>query len=110
MKKLIALFASLIVVIMTANSQNIIKHAPAGFDSLRTGIPHGKIDSITYPSKTVGSNRKAVIYLPPNYSKTKNILCYIFCMALAAMKRNGLKEASHRLFWIIFMLKTKLSQ
>jgi len=71
MKKLISLFASLIVVFVTANSQNIIKHAPTGFDSLRTGIAHGKIDSISYPSKTVGSNRKALIYMPPNYSKNK---------------------------------------
>ena len=71
MKKLIALFASLIVVIVTANSQNFVKHAPAGFDSLRTGIAHGKIDSISYPSKTVGTYRKAVIYMPPNYSKNK---------------------------------------
>ena len=47
MKKLIALLASLVVVIVTANSQNIVKHAPAGFDSLRTGIAHGKIDSIS---------------------------------------------------------------
>ena len=49
MKKLIALSASLIVVIVTANSQDIVKHAPAGFDSLRTEILHGKIDSISYP-------------------------------------------------------------
>lgn len=71
MKKLIALFASLIVVIVTANSQIIVKHAPAGFDSLRTGIAHGKIDSISYPSKTVGTSRKALIYTPPNYSKNR---------------------------------------
>jgi len=71
MKKLTALFASLIVVIMTANSQNIVKHAPAGYDSLRAGIAHGKIDSISYPSKTVGTIRRAVIYTPPNYSKNK---------------------------------------
>jgi len=71
MKKLIALFAVLIVVIATAKSQDIVKHAPVGFDSLRTGIAHGKIDSVSYPSKTVGSNRKALIYMPPNYSKNK---------------------------------------
>jgi enterochelin esterase-like enzyme len=71
MKKLIALFASLIVIIGAANSQDIEKHAPAGFDSLRTGIAHGKIDSVSYLSKTVGSIRKALIYLPPNYSKNK---------------------------------------
>jgi enterochelin esterase-like enzyme len=71
MKKYIALFALLLLVFTTSKSQNIVRHAPAGFDSLRTGIAHGKIDSISYPSKTVGSNRKALIYLPPNYSKNK---------------------------------------
>jgi enterochelin esterase-like enzyme len=71
MKKLIALFALLIMVFTNSKSQNVERHAPAGFDSIRTGIAHGKIDSITYPSKTVGSNRKAMIYLPPNYSKNR---------------------------------------
>ena len=71
MKKLIALFASLIMVSVTANSQNIVKHAPACFDSLHTGIVHGKIDSISYPSKTVGLNSKAMIYLSPGYSKNR---------------------------------------
>jgi enterochelin esterase-like enzyme len=71
MKKLITLFTALIVIIFTANSQNIVKHAPVGFDSLRTGIAHGKIDTITYFSKTVGKNRRALIYTPPAYSKSK---------------------------------------
>jgi enterochelin esterase-like enzyme len=71
MKKLITLFTVLIAVIFTANSQNIVKHAPLGFDSLRTGIAHGKIDTISYMSKTVGKNRRAIIYIPPAYSKSK---------------------------------------
>jgi enterochelin esterase-like enzyme len=71
MKKLIILFTVLIVVIFTANSQNIVRHAPAGFDSLRIGIAHGKIDTISYFSKTVGKNRRAIIYTPPAYSKSK---------------------------------------
>jgi len=71
MKKLITLFTALIVIIFTANSQNIVKHAPVGFDSLRTGITHGKIDTISYYSKTVGKNRRALIYTPPAYSKSK---------------------------------------
>lgn len=71
MKKFIALFTALIVIIFTANSQNIVKHAPVGFDSLRTGIAHGKIDTISYFSKTVGKNRRALIYTPPAYSKSK---------------------------------------
>src|SRR5664279_4552242 len=71
MKKFINLFTALIVIFFTANSQNIVKHAPVGFDSLRTGITHGKIDTISYYSKTVGKNRRALIYTPPAYSKSK---------------------------------------
>jgi enterochelin esterase-like enzyme len=48
-----------------------IKPAAFGFDTVRTNIPHGKIDSITYPSKTVGTNRRSLIYTPPGFSKTK---------------------------------------
>ncbi|MBB1286888.1 esterase [Flavisolibacter sp. BT320] len=45
--------------------------APQGFDAVRENIPHGKLDTFTYRSKTVGTNRKAVIYTPPGFSKTK---------------------------------------
>lgn len=53
------------------NAQNISQHPPQGFDSLRVDIPHGKIDSIFYESKTVGTQRKALIYIPPGYSNAK---------------------------------------
>jgi enterochelin esterase-like enzyme len=52
-------------------AQNIEKHARLGFDSLRTDIPHGKVDSIYYESQTVGTKRKAMIYTPPGYSENK---------------------------------------
>jgi enterochelin esterase-like enzyme len=71
MKKLIVLFTAVIVTSVYVNSQNIEKHAPEGYDALRTGIPHGKIDTVTYMSKTVGTNRRAIIYTPPGYSKSK---------------------------------------
>lgn len=45
------------------------KQAPKGFDSLQQNIAHGMIDTITYASKTVGVNRRAIIYTPPGYSK-----------------------------------------
>lgn len=54
---------------ISALAQEIEKMAPPGFDSLRTDIPHGNIDTITYPSKTVGANRRAIIYTPPGFSK-----------------------------------------
>ena len=47
------------------------KLAPAGFDLIKANILHGKIDSVTYPSKTVGNNRRMLVYTPPGYSKNK---------------------------------------
>jgi hypothetical protein len=55
----------------TGDSQTILKQAPYGFDSLSADIAHEKIDSIHYESKTVGTTLKALIYIPPGYSKNK---------------------------------------
>jgi len=53
-------------------TQYVIEQTPpAGFDVAKSDIPHGTISTITYPSKTVGNDRKAVIYTPPGYSKSK---------------------------------------
>mgnify|MGYP003623269111 FL=1 len=46
----------------------ILKGAPRGYDIPREGIPHGKIDTIEYASKSVGTTRRALIYTPPGYS------------------------------------------
>lgn len=71
MKKLaVCLFALLPFTLMVC-SQSTVTPAFTGFDIVRSDIPHGTIDSITYKSKTVGTNRKALIYLPPAYSKDK---------------------------------------
>ena len=49
----------------------IEKTPPMGFDIEKNDIPRGALTAITYPSKTVGTNRKAFIYTPPGYSKSK---------------------------------------
>ena len=68
----------LLVLGILANAQNIVKHAPDGFNVLETGIPNGKIDSVSYPSKTVGVSRKVMFYTPPGYSKkTKYPMLYL---------------------------------
>lgn len=73
---LLIIGASLIVVPIAA--QNTQRQAPAGFDVVNAGIPHGKIDSIQYPSKTVGVTRKALIYTPPGFKKgTKYPVLYL---------------------------------
>src|SRR5437868_3559675 len=69
MKKLILSLAALSI--FWAGAQSIEQHAPTGFDSLHTDIAHGRIDTITWSSKTVGTDRRALIYTPPGFSKKK---------------------------------------
>ena len=52
-------------------SQDILKPAPEGYDIFRDDIPDGVLDTITYPSKTIGTERNALIYTPPGYLKDK---------------------------------------
>ena len=60
-----------IISVFTQAQNNMVKQAPPGFDSLRAAIAKGKIDTIIYGSKTVGKNRRALIYTPPGFSKKK---------------------------------------
>lgn len=69
MKKILFIIA--LAISFHAYSQNIIKHSPDGFDTPRNDIKKGKIDTIIYVSKTVGSKRKALVYTPPSYTKGK---------------------------------------
>ena len=71
MKKHSALFFFFSLIGSFSIAQNFEKEAPKGFDSIQTGINHGKIDTISYASKTVGVKRRAIIYTPPGYSKNK---------------------------------------
>ncbi len=71
MKQRIISVLILLVFSLQANSQNILRHAPEGFDSLHVDVPHGKIDTVYYPSKTVGTTRRATVYTPPGYSQDK---------------------------------------
>ncbi len=55
-----------------------VKPAAPGFDTIRNNIAHGKIDTVSYTSKTVGTNRRSLIYTPPGFSKTKKIPGAVF--------------------------------
>lgn len=52
-------------------AQEFEKEAPKGFDVVRNDIPKGKIDTLSYPSKTVGVTRRVIIYTPPSFTKKK---------------------------------------
>ena len=45
--------------------------APAGFDQERADIPHGTLETVEYKSNTVGTVRKATVYLPPKFDAAK---------------------------------------
>ncbi|MEO6232553.1 MAG: alpha/beta hydrolase-fold protein [Ferruginibacter sp.] len=60
-----------LIFLLSAVASGQVAPAAAGFDVERANIEQGKIDSFIYTSKTVGSKRKATIYLPPGYSKAK---------------------------------------
>ena len=71
MKQLFFLLLVFSIGCLPANAQPTVKEAPKGFDLVGENIPHGKIDTIRYTSKTVGTMRRALIYTPPGYSKKK---------------------------------------
>jgi endo-1,4-beta-xylanase len=70
-KKISILIICLCLLTFSGFSQNTFTAAPLGFDIVRDNIPHGKIDTISYNSSTVGTTRKAIIYTPPGYSTDK---------------------------------------
>ncbi|TDO24604.1 alpha/beta hydrolase [Pedobacter duraquae] len=65
------LFVVLCLLIATGSTKAQTGQAPVGFDEFNNGIAHGKLDTITYDSKTVGVKRHAVVYLPPTFKKNK---------------------------------------
>lgn len=69
MKKILVL-SLILSLFLSVDGQNF-KSAPEGFDVPRAGIQRGKIDTIVYNSTTVGSMRRALVYTPPGYSKSK---------------------------------------
>jgi enterochelin esterase-like enzyme len=44
---------------------------PAGFDVERAEVPRGRLEMISYESKSVGTTRKMQVYTPPGYSTDK---------------------------------------
>lgn len=64
-------FLTMLFFAYQANAQEIGAAKPTDFEQYQATIAHGQIDSIFYRSTTVDTVRKALIYLPPHYTKTK---------------------------------------
>lgn len=71
MKKIILSLLLQSAVIVPSFSQTAVQPAPQDFDVVRSEVSKGKIETISYPSKTIGNNRKVTIYTPPGFSKNK---------------------------------------
>jgi hypothetical protein len=88
MNKLI-LFLSGMWIVGTLSAQSELGSPPSGFDEVRSGIPQGKIDTLSYTSETVGTTRKALIYTPRVIPQIRNTRCCICFTELEVTKRNG---------------------
>lgn len=64
---------TILIASSVVRAQDIELTAPAGFDQLKVNQPKGKIDTIIYPSQTVGSNRRALVYTTPGASKKQKL-------------------------------------
>jgi len=71
MKRLLSIVMSLMLLAFVSRAQQILKEMPKGYDAVQNGVAAGKIDSVKYQSKTVGSTRKALVYTPPGFDKKK---------------------------------------
>jgi enterochelin esterase-like enzyme len=58
-------------IVLNPDDKPAFDDPPAGFDKERKDVPHGKLEMISYESKTVGTTRKMQVYTPPGYSKEK---------------------------------------
>jgi len=65
------LFLAFGLAVTISRAQGIVTQMPPDFATVQNNIPHGKIDSFNYKSKTVGTTRQSLIYTPPGYSKKK---------------------------------------
>ncbi|MCF0064546.1 alpha/beta hydrolase-fold protein [Dyadobacter chenwenxiniae] len=78
MKRILSIVMSVLLLVSTSQAQEILKEMPKGYDTVQSGVAAGKIDSVQYQSKTVGTKRKVLIYTPPGFNKkTKYPVLYL---------------------------------
>ncbi len=70
---------------------------PKGYDVLQTGIAAGKIDSVQYQSKTVGTTRKVLVYTPPGFNKKKKYPVLYLLHGIGGDEKEWLKGGNPQL-------------
>lgn len=65
--------------------------APAGFDTERPGIARGTLETVEYKSNTVGTVRKATVYLPPKYDPSRKYPVFYLLHGIGGDEREWLQ-------------------
>jgi enterochelin esterase-like enzyme len=73
-KSIMPIIAGFVLSISIVHAQaprtdTMLQSPPAGYDTRREGIEHGKMEVVEYDSATVGMKRRARVYTPPGYTK-----------------------------------------
>ncbi|KAA0988691.1 alpha/beta hydrolase-fold protein [Dyadobacter aurulentus] len=97
MRRLILLAMNVIVLATVTNAQNALMEMPKGYDSVRPDVAVGKLDSVQYVSKTVGTSRKALVYTPPGYSKKKKYPVLYLLHGIGGDEKEWLKGGNPQL-------------
>ena len=58
-------------IVLAPDDVSVFREAPAGFNAREKGIPHGRIETLSYASKVTGTTRQAKVYLPPGYTPSR---------------------------------------
>ncbi|MDT0688766.1 alpha/beta hydrolase-fold protein [Salegentibacter sp. F188] len=93
MRKIVSLLSLILIIGTSTWAQEIALKAPPGFDNEKPGIPKGKIDTISYASKTVGNTRQALIYTPPGFSREKKYPVLYLLHGIGGDKKEWLNGA-----------------
>ena len=58
-------------IVLGPDDRPVAPPPPAGFNESQNGVLEGRIETVEYRSTTVGTVRRATVYLPPEYSGNK---------------------------------------
>ena len=97
MKRFLFLVICLVIHSLSGAAQQILKEMPTGYDAVRSDAPAGKIDTIQYQSKTVGSKRKALVYTPPGFNKKKKYPVLYLLHGIGGDEKEWLKGGNPQL-------------
>ncbi|KQS30632.1 alpha/beta hydrolase-fold protein [Dyadobacter sp. Leaf189] len=97
MKRILLLVACITMFVNIGNAQENKMEMPKGYDTVREGVPTGKLDSVSYQSKTVGNARKALVYTPPGFNKKKKYPVLYLLHGIGGDEKEWLKGGNPQL-------------